>query len=802
MRVPLSWLKEFIPFSFSAETLADMLTNSGLEVESIDLETPSFQGVVIGKVESTAPHPEAEKLCVAQVSDGTETFQVVCGAPNCRPGLTVAFAKIGARLKMQEEKPIKIKKGKLRGVESLGMLCSCSELDLEGDDSGILELPQGLTLGTDFASVHSDTVLDIALTPNLSHCASIIGVAREVGALLQEQVELKEKEVVEDSSLKIEDYAQVEIKNTELCARYACRVVTGVKVASSPDWLRKKVEATGCRSVNNIVDITNYVLMELGHPLHAFDRACIDGSLVVRRAHEKEKVLTLDGVARELSEETLVIADSKKVLAIAGIMGGKDSEVSEETRDIVLESAVFQSSSIHKTAKRLGMGTEASKRFERGVDFNAVLSALDKAAQLIAEVAGGKVASGYIDVKEQEAKESVVCCRYRRINEVLGTQLAISEVENIFKALELKSQLDDQQCFHVRIPSYRHDLNAEIDLIEEVARIYGYDKIPRSETRYSCSTLPHSPIYTFEQESRHSLLKEGLQEFITCDLISPKLVDCVTPRARAADQVIQVLNPTSVDQSLLRTSLLPGLLQLIKHNMDHGTRSVSGYEVGRIHFKSEEGFKELSMAGIVLSGQGAKDSWLEEPRSVDFFDMKGVVENFLESLSVKGLRFQKSELGALHPGRQASVMAGDLVVGELGEVHPNLLFKLGINQPVFFAELNLHELFQLRESETKMSPLPQYPGSERDWTLTLNESVSAQDVFDAIDKSSNRLLVGARLMTVYRSDQLGEGKKKLSFRLLYRSDKKTLPQDVVERSHQQVVDQVTKSLGEGLLVDS
>lgn len=799
MRVPLSWLQEFVPFTQSAQEIADMLTSSGLEVEAIHEQTPPFSGVVVGRVESTTPHPEADRLSVAQVSDGIDTYQVVCAAPNCRAGITVAFAKVGARLDITSEKPIKIKKGKLRGVPSLGMLCAADELGLGNKSEGILELPDSYSLGTDFASLHGDTVLDIALTPNLSHCASILGVARELGALLNHQVKVSPVCVHEAEGTDITEYISVKVDDHTLCPRYACRVITGVKVGPSPDWLRQKVEATGCRSVNNIVDITNFVLMELGHPLHAFDLSCVKGGIQVRCAQEGEPLTTLDGNARKLSEGTLVISDEAKALGLAGVMGGENSEVSEETTAVLLEAAIFKRTCIHRTAKTLALHSEASRRFERGVDAQMVIHALDRAAALIADLSGGQVVKGLIDCKEKEPQERVVTCRHAQVNALLGTQLAIGEIETIFKNLDLCSRLDQNHCFHVTIPTYRHDIKEEVDLIEEVARIYGYDKIPRGRARYSYSTLPHSPIYRFEQDVRHRLLREGLQEFITCDLISPKLVRTVTPKAEEDNLVIKVLNPTSMDQSLLRTSLLPGFLQLVKHNLDHGTRSIHGYEVGRIHFNSEEGFKEQSMAGILLSGPFSEQSWTSTDQLPDFFDLKGIVENTLASLGVKDARFERSQQQSLHPGRQASIHINDLQVGELGQVHPDLLHALDIDQEVLFAEINLHALFTLRRPKQKMQPLPQFPGSDRDWTLTLHKDVAAQDVFDAIKTATSPLLTETRLVAVYESEQLGADRKNLSFRFVYRSHKKTLSQEAVEREHARVVQHITQQLGDRLL---
>lgn len=796
MKVPLSWLKEVVPFDQSPQEIADRLTLAGLEVEGIDDLTPPFEKVVVGKVLSTEPHPEAEKLCVATVTDGTETFQVVCGAPNCRADLITAFAQVGARLTAPDGKVTKIKKGKLRGVESQGMLCSESELGISDSHDGIAELPEDWELGSDIASRYSDIVLDIALTPNLGHCASILGVAREVAALLDSQVTMPEAELEEDPSTQCSGLTSVTVEDFELCPRYACRVITDIKVGPSPDWLKRKVEASGFRSINNVVDVTNFVLMELGHPLHAFDFDIVKDGIVVRKAKAGEKLTTLDDVERQLDEDMLVIADKEKPLALAGIMGGANSEVSDSSTKILLESAVFHPINIRRSSQRLALQSEASKRFERHVDPEMALRAMDRAAALLASVCGGKVASGFIDQKEKGFLPKELKMRCSRCNALLGTQLAIGEMESILRSLDLPCKLEGDDTLVVTIPTYRHDLNIEVDLIEEVGRIYGYDKIPRSRARFCSSPLPHSPIYLFEQEARQQLLAEGLQEFITCDLIGPKVMDIVEPESVRPEDIIQVKNPTSVDQSLLRPSLLPGLLQVVKHNIDRSVKDIAGYEVGRVHLKAGDSFKEQSLAGILLSGLAQPSSWATDGRNVDFFDLKGSVENLLEGLGVENATFVKSKFKNLHPGRQASIQIDGMAVGQIGEVHPAILSQLDIEQAVFYAEIDLHDLYRQRITGKKMLALPMFPGSERDWTLTLKEEVPASEVMDAIAKAPSKLLQDASLVTVYRSEKLGPDKKNLSFNFVYRSDKKTLSQEAVEREHKRVVDTVLSTLAD------
>ncbi|MGA8164872.1 MAG: phenylalanine--tRNA ligase subunit beta [Waddliaceae bacterium] len=795
MKLPLSWLKEVIDLNIPPHQIAKMLTLAGLEVDACSPLPLGFENIVVGKVTQVTAHPNADKLSLATVTDGVDSYQVVCGAPNCREGMKTAFALVGATLQDKEGKTFEIKTTTIRGVESQGMLCSEKELGLGEDGQGIMEFADRFRLGADVAAIFGDTIFDISLTPNLGHCANVIGVARELSAATGEQVKIPAILVNEEGALRVENEASVTVHNKEKCPRYACRVIKDVAIAPSPEWLQKRLAACGIRPVNNVVDITNYVLMERGHPLHAFDYDCIEGHrIVVRCAEEGEQFVTLDEKQRTLCADDLLICDRSRTVAVAGVMGGLNSEVSERTRHVLLESAYFEPTGIRRTSKRLSLQTEASKRFERGSDPNQVINALNRATMLIQEIAGGKVCSGIIDVKIGDFPERDVSCRLSRINRILGTHLSLSEVENIFQRLDMPYRWDGKNVFTVRIPTYRVDIDSEVDLIEEAARIYGFDNIPKRVAIFSSSTLPHAPIYLFEKEIRSRLIAQNLQEFLTCDLIGPTLLNIVKGSVMPEENVVKVLNPTSIEQSILRTSLLPGLLQAVKFNDDHGCHDVSGFEIGRVHFRKGEQYKEQSVAGVILKGKSRPYHWGSQSRDQDFFDLKGIIEALLSELRIVSYSFTNNKLDFFHPGRQASLYVDSLEMGSLGEVHPAILRRLGVSQKVFFGEIDLHNLFQVRKTDVKMETIPIYPGSIRDLTMTIKEETPIQEVFDSVRSCSSSLLEYCFLLYLFRGEKIQKGYKNATFRFVYRDKNKTIAQKAVDAEHGRITSQIETSI--------
>ncbi|HNA62418.1 MAG TPA: phenylalanine--tRNA ligase subunit beta [Rhabdochlamydiaceae bacterium] len=784
MKVPLSWIKEFVTLHATPEQISETLTLLGIEVEKISGLTVSFTNVVVGKVLSVEKHPNADRLKVTRVTDGTTEYQVVCGAPNCREGLIVAFARIGGELTDDEGKKWKIKKSKIRDVESEGMLCSGKELHLSSEHEGILELSSDLPLGANFANFVTDPIFDISLTPNLGYCLSILGVARELGAAYQTKVKTPTVQFKETGSKKI----VVEINDSKLCPRYACRIMTGVKVGPSPKWLQDRLIAVNLRPINNLVDIANYVMLEVGQPLHIFDLDAIDEKIVVAPSMAPQKLETLDGQLREIPPQTLFISDSKKPLAVAGIMGLQSSAASDKTCNILIESAVFDPTSIRRAGRLLDLKTDASYRFERGVDGARVTRALDRAAALLQALAGGEI-HPLVDVKSHDFSPRTINCRLSRIHKMLGFSLSLSEVVSLFERLEMDVKTSDD-VLEITVPTYRNDLHEEIDLIEEIARLYGYNNIPRGKPTYTDSSLLDTPLYTLEKNVQTLLLEQGLQECITCDLISPALAALTMEKGIPENSTIHVLHPRSMDQSVLRTSLLPGLLQVVKHNFNHQVEDISAFEIGRIHFRLSDTIEEASCAGIILTGAKDPHHFDQKPKTIDFFDMKGVVENLCNRLRIARYSFEPSHLHTLHPWRQAKVKSGDVTLGVFGEIHPELLAKFSINHRVYFAELHLPDILQLKKKAMSFSQLPQFPASARDWTITLKADTPMASVFQAIQRVKCPVLEDVYLLDLFAGEQIGIDKKNATFRFTYRDLTKTISFETVDQEHQKLIHSV------------
>ena len=800
MKVPLSWLKEFIPLDLSPQEIASTLTLLGIEVESIEGKTFSFQGVVVGQVLSAEKHPNAERLQVAQVTDGTNEVQVVCGAPNCRAGLVTAFAKIGASLTDSEQKTWKIKKSKIRDVESQGMLCSAAELGFSKEHEGIIELPTDWPLGTDLTSFYSDPIFEISLTPNLGHCLSVLGIARELGSALNKKASRPDFCIQTTVGPSITKRLSASIENFDLCPRYALRTVQNIKVGPSPEWIVKKLEACGIRSINNVVDIGNLVMLEMGQPLHIFDAQKIEGNtLIVSSRTTHTSFVTLDEKERPIPPGALLICDAEKPLAFAGIMGGLSSSVTDATTDVIIEAAVFDPSSIRKTTRALDLRSDSSYRFERGIDPCGLGLALDRACFLLQEIAGGEIIQGMIDVKEQEFAAKEIICKVARANSLLGTSLSQSEVISLLERLEMRVKARSDGQLEVVVPTYRTDVQVEVDLIEEVARVFGYNNLPKKPPIHRSSSILDTPLYSFEKEIRSILLQESLQECVTCDLISPTLAKITMEKGLLEEATIAVLHPRSFDQSVLRTSLLPGLLQVIKHNANHQVSDIGAFEIGKIHFKESNQFKEQPCIGIILTGKKEPLHWDRKPKEYDFFDLKGIIQNLLKALNLREPLFEPSHLHTLHPGRQAGLKLGRQTIGVIGEVHPEILQNFGIDERVLFGELNISDLMIFKQKDKKYQKLPSFPGSHRDWTLTLKSETPIAKIFEAIEKSKPRLLEHYALIDLFTGEKLGTDRKNATLRFVYRDQEKTISLETVESEHQRLLEATTSKLADWII---
>jgi phenylalanyl-tRNA synthetase beta chain len=794
MKVPLSWLREYLDLTLSPEELAQTLTLAGVEVEGIETTRLSFSGVVVGAVLRSERHPHADRLSVATVTDGKEEFQVVCGAPNCRAGIKVAFAAIGATLSGEEGKPFKIKKSKLRDVESFGMLCSADELGLGEKQSGIMELPNDLPMGADLSSFYSETILDISLTPNLGHCMSIYGLAREISSLLN--LPLKQPPFhLHESEKRIEEMLKVYLIDKKQCLRYACRAVMGITVSSSPEWLKRRLESCGLRSINNVVDVGNLVMLAYGQPLHMFDADRIEGNEIIVTADTSCEALdTLDGLSRSIAPGQLLICDKKGPLAFAGVMGGARSAVSEHTKNVLIEAACFTPQAIRKSARLLSLKTDSSQRFEKEVDPEGVLHALHYAAFLLQTLAGGTVVRGAIDLQSHPFHKKKITCRVSRVNAILGTQLSTNEIALLLRRLRMEIVQESSHDILVEVPSFRTDISTEIELIEDIAKIYGYHNIPKTVPRHVSSTLLPPPIHLLENEVRGRLIGQGLQELITCDLISPRQAEMSLEASFPKEALLSVIYSHSVEQSVMRASLLPGLLQVVKYNLDHTNPDLLGFEVGRIHFREKEKVMEPTTAGIILTGKRAPYHWNPKPQECDVFDLKGIVENLLMGLGIEKISFDTSHLHNFHPGRQARIKRDDLSLGVLGEVHPAHLKELGIEQRVFFAEINLNELIPLLPKEKQAAALPLFPGSERDWTVTIKEESHVGPLLEAIRAVPSRLLEKAILLDLYKSEQIGKDSRNATFRFFYRDPEKTIAFETVEREHARITQAIAEKI--------
>ncbi len=800
MIVTYSWLKEFVDFDFTPDDLAHRLTMAGLEVDAMEKVGEGLDSVVVARLLSVDPHPEADRLTLCRVDTGSEVLQIVCGATNHRTGDLVALAQVGSVLPGD----FKIKKSKIRGCESMGMLCSERELGLAEESAGIMILPSGLAPGTPVfeALGLKDVRFELGLTPNRPDCLSVVGVAREVAAMAGSPLRLPVPQVRE-SGARTADLTAVTIEEPDRCPRYAARLIRGVKIAPSPDWLVKRLEAVGQRSINNVVDVTNYILMELGHPLHAFDFNLLRGRrIVVRRALDGETFTTLDSQQRPLKGDDLVICDAEGPVALAGIMGGENSEIRPETVDILLESAYFNPMTIRRTSKRLGMHTESSHRFERGADIDMVPLALDRAAALILEVAGGEVAGGRIDVFPRALPERRLLLTARRTAEILGLELDILEIQGLLKSIGLVTALAEERhesALYVTIPAFRPDLEREIDLIEEVARLNGYEKIPVTMPAGRLVAL-RPPLHLRQvSKARELMVAAGFSEVINYSFVSPEAWDRV---ALAPDDArrntVRILNPLTEEQSVMRTMLLPSLLETAARNLAYRSRDLQLFEmrpVFRLQSGDELPEERLHLAAV-MCGRREPEGWAQSNESVDFFDLKASVETLLDAFGVVRPTWDASSGEPyLHPGKSCALMAGGVALGVLGELHPQVQARYDLDCPIFLFELDLEALFASASPRRGFRPLSRFPDVWRDSAFLLDDEVAAQRVFDVLAKAQPREVEEIVLFDLYRAQGIPAGKKSLAVRVRYRSVERTLTDEEISAMHGRLVQEVCKRLG-------
>ena len=779
MKFSEQWLRTWVNPSVSRDELVARLSMVGLEVDAVTPVAGEFSGVVVGEVLSTAQHPDADKLRVCQVSNGTETFQVVCGATNVRPGLKIPFAMIGAKLPGD----FKIKKAKLRGVESNGMLCSETELQVGDDDSGLMELATDAPVGRDFREYLGldDATIEIGLTPNRGDCLSLAGLAREVSAIYGAAVSPVEVPAVTPAH---DETRPVDVLAPEACPRYLGRVIRNVDLSRpTPLWMVERLRRSDIRSIDAAVDVTNYVMLELGQPLHAFDLAEINGGIRVRMAEEGEKVVLLDGQEVSLRADTLVIADHQRALAIAGVMGGEHSGVNSGTRDLFLESAFFDTIALAGKARSYGLHTDASHRYERGVDSQLARKAMERATALLLEIIGGE-AGPIIEAASEESLPKVEPIRLRaeRIQQMLGLQLPAADVVRMLSALGLKVSDEAQGSWLVQIPSHRFDISLEVDLIEELGRLYGYDRLP---VRYPQARLAPEARAEARAELpalRRLLVARGYQEAITYSFIDPKLFKLFTP----GQAPLLLANPISADMAAMRTSLWPGLINALQYNLNRQQTRVRLFEGGLRFVGQLDVLKQENMlAGLVCGGR-LPEGWDNGREPVDFYDVKADVEALLASAgNASAYSFVPGEHPALHPGQTARIEKDGRLVGFVGGLHPELAKTLGIDQPVFLFELLLEEIAEGRMPA--FQELSRFPEVRRDLAILVERSVSADAIMQCIRETAGEFLTELKLFDVYQGKGIDPLSKSMAVGLTWQHPSRTLNDDEVSGALQQIL---------------
>lgn len=809
MKVSTGWLTDYISLEgVTAEELADKITTAGIEIDGVERRNKGLSGIVTGYVKSKEKHPDADKLnvCIVDAGQG-EDLQIVCGAKNVAAGQKVPVALVGAKLPGLE-----IKKAKLRGVLSQGMICSAKELGLNDKllpkelQEGILVLPENTEVGQDILKVLglNDEILEFDLTPNRSDCLSMIGAAYEVSAILARDLKLPDPagELVEAGG-KASDSISVQIENEEFCSHYAVRYISGVKPAPSPLWIQNRLMAAGVRPINNIVDITNYVMLEYGQPLHAFDGDKVEGGVLgVRFAREGEVLTTLDGQERKLEPQMLVIADGAKSVALAGVMGGLDTEVTAETVNIVLESARFEGGTVRKTSRQLGLRSEASLRFEKQVDPKAVIPALNRAAALIARYAGGAVHEGIVQAGSDSAPEKILTLSLEKLNDYLGTELSLLEVKTLFARLSFKCGDAAQGLIEVQVPSRRGDISYDVDLIEEVARLYGYDNIPTTliEGVTTPGALTHKQ--SVRRELRRMLALGGYQEVMGYSFIQPEQSK-LFPSFSAGEQAVKLAMPMSEERSVLRTSLLPQLLDIALYNTNRRQSDLALFEIGNVFFTDEEQLtrqpRELPVLGLLLSGTRTAKQWNITAEPVDFFDLKGALESVFAYLGLTGrIVYEGNAPQDYHPGRSASIYllegAGRTLIGTMGQLHPELQHKLDL-EDTYVAELLLQPLYDNARTNLQYSELQRFPGMERDIAVVVDEAVPAGHLLDVIRENGGTLLQNVQVFDVYTGGKMESGKKSVAISLLYRHTEHTLTDEEVSEVHEKVVSALQQTFG-------
>ena len=801
MKFTLNWLKEYIDVDLPVEVVADKLTMLGLEVDNVTELYQDLDAIKVARIVNVKPHPGADRLTLCDVTLGAEVFQVVCGAPNARPGLLTSIALPGVTL----PSGMKVRKAAIRGEESSGMLCSEKDLGISEDHRGIMELPGTAREGQSLTEALSlgDTLIEVDLTPNRPDCTSVIGIAREIAGFTNQK--LKQPVGNELPALTGEGVPfSVEVLDTEDCPRYAARLLKNVTISPSPWWLRKRLLSVGLRPINNVVDITNLVMLEYGQPLHAFDFHRLGGGrIVVRRARAGENIVTLDGEKRQLNEEMLLICDAEKPVAVAGVMGGENSEVIASTRDILLESACFNPLSIRRTARQLNLGTEASYRFERGVDPEVAPRAMERAVQLLVDIAGAEIVANGYDCVAGIKPPAAIKLRISRTNDLLGMQLDAMEIGRCLESIELKVTGVDENTLLVTPPSFRIDLEREVDLIEEVARLQGYNEIPTSMPIVPMSFPEQQKGLELRKKLAAMLVSQGFFEAINYSFVDENYFDRLQLPGNDPDRsAVTLLNPLSEEQKIMRTMILPSLLQNISRNTSRQSNDIRLFEIGKVfHPLADEPLprENMRIAGVISGRRHPGASLLHFGTvPVDIYDSKGIVEAILQAVRVsKAVTIESGNEchavpGYIRPDSFIVYRAGDRFLGYIGKIDTDVLKDFGIKQGVFFFDLDLDLLAELEAEPKSFSPLPIFPSVNWDIALIVPEAVASGELLTAIGNAGESLVEAAEIFDVYRGDAIEPGYKSVAISLTYRSVDQTLDDKTVNKVHQRLISMLEK----------
>ena len=793
MLVSLKWLRDYVDIDMDVKEFADRMTMTGTKVEKVDFYGEEIENVVVGKILEINSHPNADKLIVTKVDVGTEVIQVVTGAKNVSVGDFIPVAKVGAKL----PGGIKIKKGKLRGELSEGMMCSSEELGIdesfiaEHKKNGIyiLDHEDCYELGKDIKDVLgiNDALIEFELTSNRPDCRSMIGIAREAAVTINSKLKypsINVKEEGQDINL------DVKIENEDLCRRYCARTVKNVKISESPYWMQRKLIEAGVRPINNIVDITNYVMLELGQPLHAFDLNKINtGKIVVRNAKEGEKFTTLDNVERTLDKDMLVITNGEKSLALAGIMGGINSEIDNNTTEVLLEGASFKQENIRATSKKLGLRTEASGRYEKGIDTNLAEEAVNRAAQLIEMLGCGTVDKGVVDVYKVKPEMKKLIVNPQRINKLLGVDVPMDQFIGILESLEFKCNLVSSDKLEIEVPSFRLDMEQEADVLEEIARIYGFENIPSAQLEGNATAGVKTPKQKFMDKVKNTATSIGLNEILTYSFVSPRGVDKIQlPENDPKRNFVTLINPLGEETSVMRTTMMPSMLDVLYTNISRKVDRAYAFECGHT-FTPQNGLpKEHNHICIGMYG-----------KDVDFFSLKGSIETIAKNVGFENYEIiPEKNNSTFHPGRCAKIEYNGMYVGTFGELHPDVIENYGLGQRVYIAELDLDIIFENSSNNIVYSPLPKFPSTSRDIALIVKDEVYVKDIEDIIKANGAGLVEYYKLFDVYKGSQIEEGHKSIAYSITYRSKEKTLTDEDVAKVHDVILKELSEKLNANL----